>query len=133
MSYDVGLLVDGVVAKVDNHQEGGSYVLGGSGSAELNITYNYAEIYQLVPALLGGRPETEVWHSTAEKEERFGIRWLDGRTAAETLPILEKAVEVLGTNRFSDYWAPTPGNAGYALSILVCWSKQYPNGVWVVR
>jgi hypothetical protein len=30
------------------------------------------------------------------------------------------------------YWKPTPGNAGYALNILLNWALQYPNGKWQI-
>jgi hypothetical protein len=125
MSYDVDLLVEGVIAKVARHEEGGTYALGGTENAELNITYNYAEVYKLVPLEAKEKAEAE--------DDTFGVRWLNNRTVAETMPILERAVKTLGTSRFNDYWAPTPGNAGYALSILVCWGKQHPNGVWAVQ
>ena len=29
-----------------------------------------------------------------------------------------------------DYWAPTPGNAGYALKILLDWAIMNPDGVF---
>ena len=28
------------------------------------------------------------------------------------------------------YWMSTPGNAGYALSILLSWAKQHPEATW---
>ena len=54
------------------------------------------------------------------------------KTARDTTARLERAVETLGTQRDDDYWKPTPGNAGYALSILLKWARQHPNGVWIV-
>lgn len=39
---------------------------------------------------------------------------------------LRIAVNTLGTVRDNDYWKPTPGNAGYALAILLKWAGQYP-------
>jgi len=45
---------------------------------------------------------------------------------------LKRVVDKLGVKRFENYWAPTPGNAGYAASILLRWAKQYPDYVWEV-
>ena len=101
MSYDLGLYYDGVPTRVDRFEEGGTYVLGGATEAQLNITWNYAFFY----------------YHFLDKEG--GIRWLYGKTGAETVGRLEKAVEILGTRQYKDYWADTPGNAGYALSVLL--------------
>lgn len=108
MSYDVTLEGAG---PVERFEEGGTYVLGGSEEASLNITYNYAEVYRLLD---------------------FSIRDLDGQTARETAERLAGLVEKLGTGKFEDYWAPTPGNAGHALNILLAWATQYPDGIWRV-
>lgn len=46
MSYWVKLLdKKGKVCQVERHSEGGTYVMGGTTDAELNITYNYSEPY----------------------------------------------------------------------------------------
>ena len=102
MSYDIYLQKDSETVQVPLHEEGGTYVLGGTTAAALNITYNYSPHYQ---------------HIDAEKV----IRWLYGKTGAETIEKLEAAIEELGIDRNRDYWAPTPGNAGHALSILLEW------------
>ena len=52
--------------------------------------------------------------------------------AKDTIAALESAVNKLGTKTSSDYWKPTKGNAGYALSILLSWARQYPEAVWDV-
>lgn len=111
MSYDVYLMEGDDTVKVESHSEGGTYALGGSDEARLNITYNYAEVYSL-----------------------FGFRvWdLDGKTGQETVGQLKELVAKLGTRTFKDYWAPTPGNAGHALNILVGWAEQYPQARWRV-
>ena len=101
MSYDLGLYYGDTPAKVTRHSEGGTYALGGVDVAELNITYNY------------GR------HYFAELDGEHGIRWLYGLKASDTVSALEVAIHALGTDRDPDYWKPTPGNAGYALSILL--------------
>lgn len=109
MSYDVSLENAGLV---ERFCEGGTYAIGGSDEPELNITYNYAEVYKLL---------------------NFSIRQLDGQKAAVMIPAMELVVNVLGTKKYEkDYWAPTPGNAGHALNILLGWAKQYPEAVFRV-
>ena len=85
---------------VERHSEGGAYKVGGTSQAELNVTYNYSA--------------------------HFDFKQLDGKTASDMVPIMEQAVRDLGTERSPDYWQPTPGNAGYAVSILLAWAKQNP-------
>lgn len=112
MSYDVSLLGDdGKAVTVERHEgEGGTYVLGGSATAELNTTYNYSFFY---------------YNFLSEDE---GLRWLNGKKAYDCIDRMERAVKVLHTNRWTqDYWAPTPGNAGYALNILLGWARQHPD------
>ena len=111
MSYWVSLeCKDGNWAKVEIHSEGGTYALGGTDQAKLNVTYNYSWFY---------------YHFLDEQE---GIRWLDGKTAKDCISRLENAVEVLGTSRYDkDYWAATPGNAGYVLNVLLGWARQHPD------
>jgi len=98
---------------VESHSEGGTYVYGGIDRAELNITYNHS----------------------AHLEEGLGYHFdkLSGKRAKDTIPALEKAVERLGTERTENYWESTPGNAGYALSILLKWARQHPDGIWRIR
>ena len=116
--------------------------MGGTSECHLNITYNYSTLYRL----------------TLDNHE--GLRWLHGKTGKDTIGRLENAVELLGTNQYTrtvdncdrcgfhigigdgladpfseenrrhDYWAPTAGNAGYALNILLGWAKENPNGTW---
>lgn len=118
MSWDVSLERNGVPVEVDRHEEGGTYVMGGTTRADLNVTYNYGQCFRLL-----GTP----WTPDGGLQEN-----LHGLTAAKTINRLEYAVATLGTKTFKDYWAPTPGNAGHALSILLKWAKQYPDAVWRV-
>jgi hypothetical protein len=114
MSWDVTLNnKNGESVTVKRHTEGGIYEIGGTDLAELNITYNYAPYFN---QYLAG-----------------GLRGLNGKLAEETIPCLEKAVEALGTERDRDYWVDTSGNAGYALSILLSWAQEYPDGRWEVH
>lgn len=117
MSWWISLVgLDGEPVEVEPFSEGGTRVVGGSAEASLNVTYNYGECFRLVPIVI-----TE------------GGGDLHGKKAAEVTPLLRKAVEVLGTRTFKDYWAPTPGNAGFALSILLKWAEQHPDAVFEVH
>lgn len=109
MSVDVYLKLDGETAEVAAHTEGGTYAVGGSAEAHLNITYNYGKILALAVPDYPGM-----------------IEFFDKRSAADMIPVLEALVEKLGTNQHEDYWAPTPGNTGHALSIILKWCKQHP-------
>jgi len=113
MSWDVSLIDgDGCVCQVAPHEEGGTYVLGGTTAAWLSITYNYGRPYSLIG---------------------FELKALEWSSAKYAAIKLERAICALGTNRYRDYWAPTPGNAGYALSILLRWAKQHPDARFEVR
>ncbi len=113
MSYSISLnTVDGDPVEVDHHEgEGGTYAVGGSNRAELNVTYNYSEVVGLV---------------------NFSFRQIHEKTASETIEQLEAAYEDLGDRPYRDYWAPTPGNAGHAIGILLKWARQHPTAVWRV-
>ena len=101
-----------MIVQVPLHSEGGTYVCGGTTEGHLNLTYNYSPHYYK--------------HIDPEK----GLRWLYGKRASETIERLESAIAALDTERADDYWAPTKGNAGYALSILLGWARLHPNAVW---
>lgn len=112
MSYDVSLERDGRPVEVQQHSEGGTYVIGGTNSAELNITYNYSPYF----------------YEHLDKDK--GLRWLYGRKAKDCITRLEQAVKALGTKQSHDYWEKTAGNAGYALNILLGWAKQHPDAMF---
>ena len=113
MSYDVSLEIGGELVQVESHTDGGTYVMGGSTDASLNITYNYAECYRLT--------------------DLKSIRELDGRRASDVVGRLRSSVEFLGTTTYErDYWAPTPGNAGHAIAILLKWAEANPDAVFRV-
>ena len=113
MSCNIGLYNDeGNLVKVDHFIDGGTYPVDGCSVAELNITYNYSWFF----------------HKCLDKEE--GLKWLCNKKAKDTIKRLQKAVEELGVDQFDNYWAPTPGNAGYALEILLKWAIEYPNAIW---
>lgn len=113
MSWDVYLKDEnGDCVKIEAHSEGGTYVLGGTDDAELNVTYNYSKHFF----------------------DAMGISFsdLNGMKSSDAILYLEKGVEKLGTQRDVDYWKASEGNSGYALSILLKWAKQYPNATFEV-
>lgn len=115
MSWDVYLKnINGNTVSVERFEEDGTRVLGGITNACLNITYNYSWFYHIYI-------DTEL-----------GLKWLSGKTGRECVDKLESAVRKLGTDQCGNYWVPTPGNAGYALSILLKWSQDNPDAVFEV-
>jgi hypothetical protein len=103
---------EGNIARVREHQEGGTLVVGGSAEADLNVTYNYS---------LVTRPIEFHFHDS-----------LDGQKAEHTIDLLQRVVDKLGDKPADNYWAPVPGNAGHAAAILLKWAKQYPEYTWCV-
>lgn len=114
MSWDVSLKRHGLPVSVERHEEGGTYRVGGTTEAVLNVTYNYSRQYR---PLNGDRSLQE---------------WLGGRRASECADDLRSAVAELGTERSDNYWDATPGNAGYALSILLRWAEDNPDATFEV-
>ena len=115
MSYDIDLVdpVSGEVLMLDEpHQmRGGTYCVGGTKECSLNITYNYSKHFR---ALFGEK----------------GIRWIYGKTAADTLPHLVEAASLLSDDKTDDYWEPTEGNAKSAIMHLIAIARLRPDGVW---
>ena len=116
MSYDI-YLTDPVTHETlhteANHDlTGGNYVIGGTTEMWLNITYNYGKYY----------------YEHIDNDE--GIRKIYGMTGAESLPLLEKAINELGNDVSSDYWESTEGNAKEALCKLKAFAQLRPDGIW---
>lgn len=115
MSYDISLrhpVTKEVLALDTPHQiKGGTYAVGGTQEAWLNITYNYAEHF---------------YNVLGEK----GIRTIYGMTGAESIPVIKAAMEKLGDDVDDDYWEPTEGNAKAALAGLLALAQMRPDGVW---
>ena len=114
MSYNIQLNnPDGTVATVpDGHDlRGGTYVLGGTDDAWLNVTYNYSPHF---------------YRTMGEK----GIRAIYGMTGRESLPMLTQAIDALGADIHPDYWKPTEGNARAALVNLRQLAMACPDAVW---
>lgn len=116
MSYDISLddPNTGDVIELDKKHNiaGGTYALGGTREATLNITYNYSTHFRRVIA------------------EDVGIRRLYGLTGAQSIPILESAIMKLKDDVDNDYWRATEGNARQALIGLLVFAKARPDGVW---
>lgn len=115
MSYDISL-VDPVTREIlevetPHQMRGGTYAVGGTTEAWLNITWNYADFYYAV---------------FGEK----GIRTIYGMTGAESIPVLKSAMEKLGDDGDPNYWASTSGNAKRALAGLLALAQLRPDGIW---
>jgi len=96
----------GVYMIVDSFTEGGTYAIGGSSEADLNVTYNYSGHFHQVLGL------------------RDGLRSFDGMKVEDALPILKRAIPQLDTDVSNDYWEPTEGNARKVLEILEGWCGE---------
>lgn len=116
MSYDC-YLNDAVTGETlttttEHFIRGGTCCSGGCKDLWLNITFNYAPIvYNVMPC---------------------GIKGLNGKLAADTIPLLEQAIEKLGDDVVDDYWTATEGNVKRALYGLLALAKMRPDGVWYI-
>jgi len=115
MSYDIELVdpVSGESLNLDypHQMRGGTYKIGGTEIAHINITYNY------------GRYFYEIFGDK-------GIRFLYGLSGHESIPHLEEGIQLLGNDTDSNYWVPTEGNAKRALINLLALAQMRPDGVW---
>lgn len=137
MSYDISLKepVTGEQVYFDTaHQmKGGTYCLGGTNEAWLNITYNYARWYY----------KDGVFPNKGEEKE--GIRSIYGMSGAESIPVLENAIKILESmtedlteeeiKEYADggasgYWTPTRANAIKPLYQLLAMAKMRPDAIW---
>lgn len=116
MSYDIELKhpVSGkvILLGLPHHMTGGTYALGGTREACLNVTYNYAPHYAM------------------SFDDKNGIRSIYGLTGAESIPVLQLAISRLGNDMDDNYWNPTEGNAKAALLQLLALAQMRPDGVW---
>ena len=112
MSWWVSLEENGKPVKVSRHEEGGTYVLGDICDAELSIPYNYSPYFYKYLSV-----------------ER-GLRFLHEKQAVDTVKALAYATFKLGAVR--EDGKTTPGNAGYALSILLQWAMDNPTAIFRV-
>lgn len=115
MSYDIylkdraGNVLE--LPKGTEQPRGGTYAIGGTGEAWLNVTYNYGGIFR---DLFGPA----------------GIRSIYGMTGAESLKLLDKAVMALKDDVSDDYWEATQGNAKRAILGLRALASALPDGIW---
>lgn len=94
------------------HQiKGGTYSTNGTTKAWLNITYNYADHYYRI---FGDK----------------GIRTIYGMTGAESIPVLQAAINQLSDDVDEDYWKSTEGNAKHPLFGLLSFAQMRPDGIW---
>ena len=117
MSYDIDLNcpVTNKVIKFDfNHNmKGGTYAVGGTNEASLNVTYNYAPIFY------------KLFH---EK----GIHTLYGMSGSESISLISTAILKLSDDVSKDYWECTEGNVKKVLYQLLSFAKMRPDGIWSV-
>ena len=115
MSYDISLVdpvtKEDLVLDSPHQMKGGTYPLGGSRTASLNITYNYREHFEKV---LG----------------KDDIRTIYGMTGAASIPILREAAKKLADDVHPNYWEATEGNAKRALLQLIALAELRPDGIW---
>lgn len=132
MSYDISLRepVTGEQVYFDEpHQmTGGTYAIGGTREAWLNITYNYAH-----------------WYYREGVFGEDGIRTIYGMSGADSIPVLEKAIKSLENTidglpeekikeyeeqGVKGYWFPSKENAIKPLYQLLAMAKMRPDAVW---
>lgn len=104
----------GDMVTVSPFEDGGTHQIGGTDQAELNVTYNYSEVYRMF---------------------KFSLRDLDGKRAKDTIAELDRVADGIGrdaTPYSRDYWSPTPGNALQPILRFLAWAKQYPDAYWRV-
>lgn len=114
MSYDIDLTdpITGAVLELDapHQMRGGTYAIGVTTEASLNITCNYARHYGAIG--------------------EQGIRTIYGKTGAESIPLLQACAAKLKDDVSDDYWEPTEGNARAALLQLIALAQMRPDGVF---
>ena len=115
MSYDIYLNEPSTKTSIrfgePHHLKGGTFVMGGTTEAWLNVTYNYGDHFR---------------RTLGEK----GVRTIYGMTGADSLPLLRQAAWQLKDDVSSDYWAATEGNAKQALLSLIAMAERRPDGIW---
>lgn len=129
MSYDLGLKCpitnEWLVLDAPHMMCGGTYCLSGESRARVNITYNYAKIYEVVLT------PREFKHDYARDDGRLhGIRSIYGLTGAESIPILKEAIAKLKDDVTDRHWDATEGNAKASLLQCLALAQMRPDGVW---
>ena len=134
MSYDIELVdqVTGEPLEFDapHHMRGGTYSVGGTTRAHLNITYNYYRHFRSVFVDLPQPRDKSPQYMIDEGGPVVGIRTIYGLSGAESLPVLARAISMLGDDVDEDYWKPTEGNVKRALIQLRTLAAMRPDGLW---
>lgn len=128
MSYDLGLRdrhEKWYPLTVPHQMRGGTFCLGGTHEATINITYNYARHFERVL-----KPRESSHHYAREDGKLYGIRSLYGLTGAESIPLLIEAIDELKDDVDNDYWKSTEGNARAALKQCLALARMCPDGIW---
>jgi hypothetical protein len=129
MSYDLGLkdskTDDWYELTEPHHMRGGTYAIGGTTEAKINITYNY---YPQLDKAIDAIESDSVYAKDDGKVH--GIRVIYGMTGADSVPLLERGIERLGDDVDSDYWKATEGNAKAAIRQCLALAKMCPDGIW---
>ena len=125
MNYDIAIIEpsNGQTLKLPHRHQlrGGTFAIGGTDHAELNVTYNYAKIFQ------------EAF------KDPDGIKTLAMRNVLTGLLLLQNAIANLSGMPDDDYWKATPGNARKALCELaalgnmVLATGKNDDAVWEIR
>jgi hypothetical protein len=103
MSWDIYFEKNGETVMLDEPLDirGGTYCMGGTREAWLNVTWNYG------------------------KHFRFGE--LDKKTAAEAIMVLvPAALRLNASDTDPDYWKPTEGNVRRAIENLLTLARSVP-------
>lgn len=115
MSYDISLtdrVTKQPIILESKHQiNGGTFAIGGTNEATLNVTYNYSTKFV---SIFGSG----------------GIRNIYGKTGAESIPMLKNAILMLSDDTDPDYWKPTDGNVKRSLYGLLAFAEMRPDGIW---
>lgn len=136
MSYDIYLsdpvTKEPLLLDAPHQITGGTYAIGGTQKAWLNVTYNYARWYLMEGVF-------------PEQNELKGIRSIYGLTGAESIPVLKNAISVLEQSTLdlsaeeiakfkahgsTGYWMPTRTNAIKPLYGLLAFAQLRPDGIW---
>ena len=131
MSYDIYLKDPNTGETIELKEpvdlRGGTFAVGGTTEAWLNVTYNYSKHFRRVFG--DENAELSDWDTLFGGGDT-GIRRIYGLSGKESIPVLEKAISMLGTDTDTDYWKSTEGNARKALENLLILAKAAPYGIW---
>ena len=112
MGYDISYHNEnGEQFPAGKYEDASTYVSLGDRTTEMGVTFNYSKIY---------------------RRFNFHITDLHGLYGKDVMWQLNRIVKALGTERTEDPWEATDGNAGFALSVLLAWTKDHPEGFFSV-